>query len=141
MRIQLTIATVVLSILPVPSYSQPPAKGDLPALQGRWKMWHDSEDYILLEIKNDTYTYLRHFADGKESTWGGTFTLDEKTTPKQMTQFAKNSEGQSVVSNRCIYELNGDTLLHCGGGPDERPVRFYSAGAKVGIYKRAKAGD
>ena len=136
MRIRSLIAVGILLVLTASAYSQPERRGDLPALQGRWRTWHDPDDYLVFEIRGTAYTYLRHFADGTERTWGGTFTLDEKATPKRMTQYMKNDQGELVVANLCIYELTGDTLLHSGGGPTRRPDRFLSGGGASGIYRR-----
>jgi uncharacterized protein (TIGR03067 family) len=114
--------------------------GDLRALQGKWKVWLAKDDYIILEIQADTLTMTRNWPSGLRESATGSFTINEKPSPKQMTWNNVRGGGLNLEINKCIYELYGDTWLLIGGAND-RPEYFYSGNGephKAWILKRER---
>lgn len=112
--------------------------GDMRALQGKWRVRFAKNDSIIIEIKNDTLMMTRHGPTEVSEPAKGSFTIDEKPSPKHMTWM--NVKGSvNLEINRCIYELHGDTWLLIGGFKD-RPEHFFSADgdSKTWILKREK---
>ena len=129
---------IYLVVVSTPAGEKKPA-GDLAALQGKWKVWSDQEEYSVFEINDESFSMTRHTATGPGRTVKGSFTIDEETDPKQMTWKDVKGPGYRLDVNRCIYEMHGNTWLLIGG-IEKRPKRFLSAGKPhtTWILKREK---
>lgn len=105
-------------------------------LQGKWKVWFERNDYVIFEVKGSSFSMTRQTLAGQGPTTRGTFTIDEKQNPKQMTW-----EYEQGGVNRCIYELHNDTWIIIGGR-NNRPEHFYSGDGmphKAWIFKRVSS--
>lgn len=111
------------------------------ALQGTWTAWRGADDHVVIEVTGKTFTMTRHVGGRAADPWTGTIVLDEAHSPRHMTWSGVRAAGQDLPGNQCIYEVQGDTWLLIGGGPDKRPDRFLSgggAGSQTLVLKREK---
>jgi uncharacterized protein (TIGR03067 family) len=96
-------------------------KGDLGKMQGKWTGMVGPEKNVPLVVvlKGNGVTINITAPDsGQVIEFKGEIRIDEKTKPKQWdwTKFTAPS-GQEVPDNLAVYELDGDTLKVCSGGP------------------------
>jgi uncharacterized protein (TIGR03067 family) len=104
-------------------------KGDLGKLQGNWTGMSGPEKNvaIVLVLKGRSVTINVTRPDGGQAVaHKGEIRIDEKTTPKQWdwTKFTR-PDGTEEPDRLAIYELDGDTLKLCVGGPgNARPSEF-----------------
>jgi uncharacterized protein (TIGR03067 family) len=104
-------------------------KGDLGKLQGKWTGMSGPEKNvaIVLVLKGKNVTIKTTLPDGGQPVeHKGEIQIDEKTTPKQWdwTKFTR-PDGTEEPDRLAIYELDGDTLKLCVGGPgNARPSEF-----------------
>jgi uncharacterized protein (TIGR03067 family) len=117
------------------------AGGDLANLQGTW--WTKTQAASLVKSKTRskpvyTITVLTiegnnvkmtlTTPDGKTQKFESKFVLDESASPKQFDDAKESVLGKTLA----IYELDGDTLKMCSGGPGQpRPKQF--AGSSNGL--------
>ncbi len=116
------------------------SQGDMRALQGKWKVWLTPDQSIVIEVKGDSFSMTSHSRTAIGEPSKGSFTLDEKAEPKQMTWKDVKGGGLNLEINRCIYELHGDTWILIGGIKN-RPMHFYSGDGKstrAWVLKREK---
>ena len=58
--------------------------------------------------------------------WVGKLSIS-KDEPKQHMDWVELRAGNTKLpDNKCLFQLCGDVLLVIGGGPNQRPTRFYS---------------
>ena len=104
------------------------AKGDLDQLQGQWKaMVGPNKDIpMTLFVKDKNVTFTVRNPEGEERTFKGEVKLDEKKSPKQVDWLKFTApDGSEAEPNLGIYELKGDELRVCNGGPgNPRPTEF-----------------
>jgi uncharacterized protein (TIGR03067 family) len=121
------IATILLSIHAYGQASDE-LKGDLKAVQGTWTaMVGPNKDIpIVMTIEKSGVSIQLTTPEGQELTLKGEITLDESKSPKQWDW--KNftlPDGTTTPPNLAIYELKGDELTLCSGGPEkDRPTEF-----------------
>jgi uncharacterized protein (TIGR03067 family) len=113
---------------PAPPDDEAP-KGDLGKMQGKWTGMIGPEKnvplVIVLKGQSVAITVTRPDT-GQAIEFKGEIRIDEKSKPKQWdwTKFA-SPDGQEVPDNLAIYDLDGDTLKVCSGGPgNPRPSEF-----------------
>lgn len=123
------------------------APSDLDRLQGVWQlvaMERDGESAAPEELTRDTATYEGNritLRSGEKVRRRGIITLDPSRTPKAINTWDLDGpfEDQTIPG---IYELDGDTLRLCFGGPGElRPRTFTTKGGQaflMVVYKRKK---
>ena len=102
--------------------------GDLAKLQGRWagKIGPEKDRPLVLVIDGPKATATFTRDDGTEVALKGDLKVDDTTSPRHLdwTGFT-GPNGNVVEDNLAIYELDGDTLRLCSGGPgNERPNKF-----------------
>jgi uncharacterized protein (TIGR03067 family) len=125
-----------------------PAKpaGDLALMQGRWRAEPGpaGAQAVLLEINGQIVAMSYTPSGGSDTRLQGELTLDQTRSPRQLNlvKFAKSDGKGDYETVRAIYELSGDTLRICSGGPgNKRPTEF-KVGAEGGRslleYKRVK---
>lgn len=65
--------------------------------------------------------------------------------PKEFMDWTElRSETTKFPDNQCLYRLRGDTLVIIGGGPDQRPARFFSgpgAEPKALMFTRVRGNE
>jgi len=96
-------------------------KGDLGKMQGKWTGMIGPENNVplVLVLKGNSVTINVTRPDtGQAIEFKGEIRIDEKTKPKQW-DWAKFTapNGEEVPDNLAVYELDGDTLKVCSGGP------------------------
>jgi uncharacterized protein (TIGR03067 family) len=82
---------------------------------------------LVLVIKGtDVVVTVTRPDDGQEIEIKGQIRIDETKTPKQWDWIKFTGPmGQDMPDNLAIYELAGDTLKFCNGGPgNPRPTEF-----------------
>lgn len=126
-----TVAALTLNAAsaPSPAADAPPAAGALAQLQGTWtaKAGPDRDVPVTLEIRDDRVTVrLTISAVGLEIRAEGTLKLDESVTPHRLDWVGFTApNGESFPELLAIFELDGDTLRVCNGGPNAtRPTDF-----------------
>lgn len=103
-------------------------QGDLAKMQGKWKAMAGPERNIPLTmtIKGSAVTLAFTTPQGQDRELKGQIKLDETAKPKtwDWTKFTR-PDGDLAQENLAIYELDGDSLKICSGGPgNERPSAF-----------------
>jgi uncharacterized protein (TIGR03067 family) len=115
--------------------------GDLASLQGTW--WTKTEAPVLVKskrpskpiysitvlvIEGNKMKMTLATPDGKTHKFDSEFVLEESTNPKQFDDAKESVLGKTLA----IYELDGDTLKMCSGGPGQpRPKQF--VGSSTGL--------
>lgn len=143
-------ATILTGLLllgvadPVAETPPPPPGGDLGRLQGVWttEAGPDREISVVLEIRGDhARVRLRVGKSGPTLRAEGTLKVDEAASPRSLdwTEF-KMADGLELPEVLAIYELDGDTLRVCNGGPNaSRPSEFQpgeGALADLHVFRR-----
>jgi uncharacterized protein (TIGR03067 family) len=107
------------------------ADGDADKLKGKWsaKVGPNQDVPITIEFKDKSLEIAIETGDGQNLTIHGEYKLDEKAKPKTIDFLNfKSDDGNAHEDNKGIYELTGDTLKICTGGPgNTRPTEFFPA--------------
>ena len=122
-------------------------KGDKDKIQGEWslvtredngqseKITEDNEHFIKLKIEGDKFMVTLKNGDHE-----ATYTVDSSKKPKTIDVTLKGGDQDGKVM-KGFYELDGDTLKICIGGPEapDRPTEFKSKDeVKLFTFKRVK---
>jgi uncharacterized protein (TIGR03067 family) len=111
-----------------PTLADDPTKGDLAKVQGKWKGMVGREKNIplVIEVKGNAATLTATRPEGDDFVLNGEVKLDDQAKPKKWDWMKFTGPGgQEAPDNLGIYELEGDTLKICNGGPgNERPTEF-----------------
>jgi uncharacterized protein (TIGR03067 family) len=102
-------------------------EGDLAKIQGKWStmIGPDKTVPMTMEVKGSELTILVTTFTGRGYTIKGQLKVDESAKPKTMDWIKLATNGKEGPDIQSIYELDGDTLKICGGGPGrERPTIF-----------------
>ena len=126
----------------------PKPSGDLAKIQGRWTGMVGPEKNVPLTLVIEGTKANASFTrpDGTDVALKGKIKIDESKSPKQMdwTGFVR-PDGNDAEDNLGIYELDGDTLKVCNGGPgNDRPAKFEEGTdgpPHIIVLKREKAKD
>jgi uncharacterized protein (TIGR03067 family) len=124
----LIAALTVVAMATAASVADDP-KSDLDRIQGKWKaLGGPNKDYeVVMTVAGSTVNATITSPDRQEYAIKGEIKLDEKARPKQLDwiKFAKPDGGGDYEPNLAIYELDGDSLRICSGGPGrERPTEL-----------------
>ena len=122
-------------------------KADKDKFQGEWslvareengesqKITEDNDHYIKLKIDGDKFMITLKNGDHE-----ATYTVDSSKKPKTIDVTLKGGDQDGKVM-KGFYELDGDTLKICIGGPEapDRPAEFKSKDeVKLFTFKRVK---
>jgi len=129
MKSLLSFALCIVVVATTARGAEEPLKGDAAKLQGKWsaKVGPEKNVTITLIFKGNAVTLAVTSPDGQEFESKGEFKLDENAKPYKAVDWIKFAapNGDPVEDNKGIYELDGDTLKTCSGGPgNERPTEF-----------------
>ncbi|HEV3167459.1 MAG TPA: TIGR03067 domain-containing protein [Isosphaeraceae bacterium] len=122
---------IAVSASPARAADDDAPKGDLAKVQGKWKgkLTVGADQTVIqlvMEIKNKNVTINVTPPDGEAIEIKGEIKLDEKAKPKawDWTKFT-GPGGDAPGDNLAIYELDGDSLKICSGGPNNpRPTEM-----------------
>jgi uncharacterized protein (TIGR03067 family) len=146
---------VPLSVACADDTKETEVKTELEKLKGKWKQVSVESDgkerpvpdtvQVIVTIDGDKWA-----TSNRATTTGFTFRIDPTQKPKTIDKIHKATAlGQEDVADKCIYKLDGDTLMICSGrtpqigvpfdGKAERPKDFTTVGGgMIVIYKRVK---
>ena len=81
---------------------------------------------IILSIR-DSKIEMSAVSGGKElPSWTGKLNISKDSPNQHMDWVELESGNTKLPDNKCLFRLRGDVLLVIGGGPNQRPTRFYS---------------
>jgi uncharacterized protein (TIGR03067 family) len=125
-RLVAALITVASAAAFAPSDAEP--SGDLAKIQGTWttQAGPDHAIAVTLTIAGHHATVRLALPSGDTFQARGEVRLDETATPKawDWVKFT-GLDGQELPEIPAIYELDGDTLTVCNGGPaNDRPTQF-----------------
>lgn len=132
---------VALGVLMGAEGKKDSGQAELKKFQGNWTV--ESYDTNGKKVPDETAKKWKLTVTDKnwalergDQTNRGTLKLDPSKNPAQF-EAARDGSGDAVLG---IYEINGDTLTMCWGGPDNgRPTAFKGGeGKTLVIYKKAK---
>jgi uncharacterized protein (TIGR03067 family) len=142
MKPLLTAALVLL----IPAAA--PAADDKADIQGKWtaKVGPNEDVPIVVEFKDKAILVTVMADDNQEIKFEGEYKLDDAKNPKQIDLVNFTSpEGERTEDNLGIYELKGDELRICTGGPGQaRPTEFLpheEGGRGTVTLRREKKAD
>lgn len=131
MRNLLTTGLISVSLLAVAVGAQDAKqadKADLAKIKGKWsaKVGPNADVPITIEFTDKQINVTIDAGDGNETVISGEFKIDESKSPKaiDLTGF-QSGDGEKMEDNLGIYEINGDEMKICTGGPGQpRPSEF-----------------
>lgn len=122
-------------------------QGDLAKVQGKWKAMGGPNGNIpiAMTIQGSAVTLAFTTPQGQQRELKGQIKLGEISQPKSWdwTKFTRPN-GDAAEDNLAIYQLDGDSLKICSGGPgNDRPTEFKAGDGgppNLLVFHRAK-GD
>lgn len=106
--------------------SERAAGGAADRLAGAWRAELSDTQALVLHFQGATVE-MQSEAEGKTSPiWKGKFVIPEEQSDRHMDWTELQAGGRALPDNQCLYRLSGETLLIIGGGPKNRPTRFYT---------------
>ena len=103
-------------------------KGDVAALQGKWKaLIGPNKDQSLVVTFKESKAEAKHTGENaNEFEVKGEYTINESASPKTIDFVKlKGENGDEIGDNLGIYKIEGESLTICAGGPGgPRPTEF-----------------
>src|SRR4051812_2810414 len=107
---------------------EPAVTGDLARLQGQWSARIGPKQIpMTVTIKGTTASMTIASPDGQEHESKGEIKIDELARPFKTLDWVKftRPDGEAAPENLGIYNLEGDSIPICNGGPGrDRPTEF-----------------
>jgi uncharacterized protein (TIGR03067 family) len=107
---------------------EPDLKGDLAKLQGQWTATFGPQHIVVVvTIKGTAATMSFTRPDGQARESKGEIKIDEKARPNKTLDWVNftTRSGEPAPPILGIYNLSGDSVTICNGGPgNERPTEF-----------------
>jgi uncharacterized protein (TIGR03067 family) len=121
-------ASIIIAATAAFAPADAPPSGDLAKIQGTWttKAGPDHDIAVTLTIEGHRATVRLALPGGDTFQARGEVRINETVTPKawDWVKFA-GLDGQELPEIPAIYELDGDMLTVCNGGPaNDRPTKF-----------------
>ena len=93
-------------------------------LDGKWRADVSGSQMIVLTISG-TKIEMSALSEGKKlPSWTGKLII---SLPNQHMDWVElRSENTKLPDNKCLFRLRDDVLLVIGGGPNQRPTKFFS---------------
>jgi uncharacterized protein (TIGR03067 family) len=125
----LLISSVLLATEPAAPAPEPMIQGDLARLQGTWTTQAGPKHAfpVAVEIRGCSVTVTVTPPVGPKIEAVGEIQVDESASPKRLdwVRFTTIDGEQPFPEIAAIYELDGDVLRICNGGPNNpRPSDF-----------------
>ena len=125
-RFVLALTTLLLISADAPD--APALDGDLARLQGTWTTQAGPKKNIpvTIQIKGRSVTVNVKPPIGRPITAEGELEIDEKAAPKALDwRKFTGDDDQELPEVHAIYQIDGDALIVCNGGPNNpRPSAF-----------------
>ena|SRR5712672_2219841 len=147
MKTNLFLIGLAAATISLASAEDQAVKKDLALLQGEWSMVSGSADGQAMPA--DLAGKMKRICKGDEITvtmsgqvfFQAKITIDPSKQPKTIDYAMTEGSNQGKIQHG-IYEVDGDTLKSCFGGPDaERPADFTSKTGDhrtLSVWKRSK---
>jgi len=97
-------------------------------LEGLWQADTKEGEAILLRIMASRIEMLLDRQGEQTSLWIGKVQLTPDKPERHMNWTELKAGDRKLPDNRCLYRCRDDVLLVIGGGPDQRPTRFFTGG-------------
>ena len=95
-------------------------------LDGTWRADVSDSQLIILSIKGSRIEMSAVAGEKQLPRWIGKLNIS-KDEPNQYMDWVELRSGDTKLpDNKCLFQLRGDVLLVIGGGPNQRPTRFFS---------------
>lgn len=107
------------------------ADGDAPTpkketINGVWRADVSETQTLLLKVKDSEVEMTAVVGENQIPVWSGKLVLSKEHPNEHMDWVDLHSRTAKLPDNKCLYRLRNDTLLIMGGGPQQRPTRFFS---------------
>lgn len=112
------------------------------SLDGTWRA--DAAETLALElsIKDHRIEMAVLNAGNRLPGWVGRVEFSKDEPTRQMDWVELRAGETMLPDNKCLFELQGNLLLVIGGGPNQRPTRFFSGPGgepKTLVFRRVEA--
>lgn len=137
------VAALLMLTLSFPAATRGQVKEAPPAerLSGSWRAELAESQALLLLIRVDEVEMKVDSGGVETSLWTAKLVIPKEHSEKHMDWVDVTQGGRALPDNKLLYRLTGNTLLVIGGGPKERPARFYSGPGgepKTLVFTRVK---
>ena len=95
-------------------------------LEGTWRADVADSQSIILSIKGSAIEMSAVTGEKRVPIWTGKLSISKDEPNQHMDWIELKAGNTKVPDNKCLFRLRGDVLLVVGGGPNQRPTRFYS---------------
>ena len=95
-------------------------------LDGTWRADVSNSQTIILSIKDSRIEMSAVAGEKQLPRWVGKLNVSEDEPNQHMDWVELRSGNTKLPNNKCLFQLRGDVLLVIGGGPNQRPTRFFS---------------
>jgi uncharacterized protein (TIGR03067 family) len=144
-RFPLIFAAIAVAFPLLAAAPEPTPTGDLALLQGEWKATAGSkkEIAVTLTVKGRDARVDIKLPQGVTIQAKGEISLHEGERPRGLDWVRFTAlDGQDMPEVLAIYELDGDTLRVCNGGPNNNRPKEFKRGdgalADVVVFRREK---
>lgn len=125
---------VLVALFPVLLLAAIPPKGSTDApkatatdmLIGTWRADISDTQSILLHLGKGTLDWKIEAGGQVTTLMAGKYSLPKDKPESHMDWTDMKAGERESPDNLCLYRLTGDTLLLIGGGPQNRPTKFYT---------------
>lgn len=118
----------VLLLAAIPQKSGADAAKSNPAdiLIGTWRADISDTQSVLLQLGKHTIDWKLEAGGQVTTLMSGHYSLPKDKPESHMDWTDMKAGERDSPDNLCLYRLAGDTLLLIGGGPQNRPTKFYT---------------
>ena len=95
-------------------------------LDGTWQADVSESQLIILSIKGSNIEMSAVAGEKRLPVWVGKLNISKDQPNQHMDWVELRSENTKLPDNKCLFRLRDDVLLVIGGGPNQRPTKFFS---------------
>ncbi len=96
-------------------------------LDGTWQADVSDTQAIFLKIKGTNIEMSAVTGEQRLPVWIGKLSISKDEPLQHMDWVELRSGNTKLPDNKCLYRLRDDVLLVIGGGPIQRPSKFFSS--------------
>lgn len=122
----LVAVATLCSSLPVSALAQAKEPSLAAKLAGNWRAEISESQAVLLVIRGNELEMQVDAGGAIMPAWKAKLVISKEEPDKHMDWVEVASGKRSLPDNKVLYQLAGNALLVIGGGPKDRPTRFYS---------------